>query len=235
MNNIHPHMMLALLIDCYANGIFSSRRIERATYRDIAVRYLTGNTHPDHDTICTFRRNNQEAIAAAFVEVLELARELKLLKLGMVSLDGSQIRANASKDKNVTDQRAQQLRVQLQQEVQALLAQAERADQRDEDPQRLPEEIARREALLQKMDEACARLEARAEAEKAEAQRQLAQPQPREGCAQGPASKPPPAAPAPEEQINLTDPDARLMRKNQREGYSQSAMRRWWWTPKAAS
>jgi len=160
----------------------SSRRIERATYRDVAVRYLTGNTHPDHDTICTFRRNNQEAIAAAFVQVLELARELKRLKLGIVSLDGTQIRANASKDKNVTDQRAQQLRVQLQQEVQALMAQAEQADQRDEDPQRLPEEIARRETLLQKMDEACARLDARAkaraEAEKAEAQRQLGRRQP---------------------------------------------------------
>jgi len=93
----------------------SSRRIERATYRDVAVRYLTGNTHPDHETICAFRRNNQEAIGAAFVQVLELARELKRLKLGIVSLDGTQIRANASKDKNVTDQRAQQLRVQLQQ------------------------------------------------------------------------------------------------------------------------
>jgi len=221
-----PHMMLALLIYCYANGIFSSRRIERATYRDIAVRYLTGNTHPDHDTICTFRRNNQQAIAAAFVEVLELARELKLLKLGIVSLDGTLIRANASKDKNVTYQRAQQLRTQLQQEVNALLQQAEQADQADEDPQKLPEEIARRQALLKKMDEACARLEARAkaraEAERAECRRQLGQGQARQGNAQSADFKPPPGRPAPEEQINLTDPDARLIRKSQREGYSQS-------------
>jgi len=221
-----PHMMLALLIYCYANGIFSSRRIERATDRDIAVRYLTGNTHPDHDTLCTFRRNNQEAIAAAFVQVLELARELKLLKLGIVSLDGTLIRANASKDKNVTYPRAQQLRTQWQQEVNALLQQAEQADQADEDPQRLPEELARREALLKKMDEACARLEARAkaraEAERAECRRQLAQGQAREGGAQDTDFKPPPGRPAPEEQINLTDPEARLMRKSQREGYSQS-------------
>jgi transposase len=89
-------MMLALLIYCYANGIFSSPRIEGATYRDIAVRYLTANTQPDHDTICAFRRNNPQAIAAAFVDVLELAQELKLLKLGIVSLDGTHIRANAS-------------------------------------------------------------------------------------------------------------------------------------------
>ena len=69
-----PHMMLALLIYCYANGIFSSRRIERATYRDIGVRYLTGDTHPDHDTIAKFRRENFDAVAACFVHVLELAQ-----------------------------------------------------------------------------------------------------------------------------------------------------------------
>lgn len=69
-----PHMLLSLLIYCYANGIFSSRRIERATYRDVAVRYLTGDTHPDHDTICTFRRRNGEAMAEAFLQVLSLAR-----------------------------------------------------------------------------------------------------------------------------------------------------------------
>ena len=73
-----PHMMLALLIYCYANGIFSSRRIEAASWRDIAVRYLTADTHPDHDTICKFRRENFEAVAQCFVGVLELARELKL-------------------------------------------------------------------------------------------------------------------------------------------------------------
>ncbi len=91
-----PHMMLSLLVYCYANGIFSSRRIERATYRDIAVRYLTGDTHPDHDTICTFRRENFAAVADCFVRVLELARELKLLKVGTVSVDGTKIKANAN-------------------------------------------------------------------------------------------------------------------------------------------
>jgi DNA repair exonuclease SbcCD ATPase subunit len=160
------------------------------------------------------------------IQVLELARELKLLKLGIVSLDGILIRANASKDKNISYQRAQQLRTQLQQEVNALLQQAEQADQADEDPQKLPEEIARRQALLKKMDEACARLEARAkaraEAERAECRRQLGQRQAREGNVQSTDFKPPPGRPAPEDQINLTDPDARLMRKSQREGYSQS-------------
>ncbi len=221
-----PHMMLALLIYCYANGLFSSRRIERATYRDVAVRYLTGDQHPDHDTICAFRRNNPEAIAAAFVDVLELARELKLLKLGLVSLDGTHIRANASKDKNVTYERAQQLREQLRLDVAQLLHQAETADRTEEDPQQLPKEIARREKLLQKMDEACAQLEARAkvraEAERADYECKVAARQQRPGSAKGPEPQPPQATPAPDEQINLTDPEARLMRKSKREGYTQS-------------
>jgi transposase len=221
-----PHTMLALLIYCYANGIFSSRRVERATYRDVAVRYLTADTHPDHDTICTFRRNNFAALAAAFVDVLELAQELKLLQLGTVSLDGTHIKASASKDKNVTYERAQQLRTQLRQDVNALLAQAERADQTPDDPQALPQEIARREKLLAKMDAACARLEARAQAraaaERADYEAKVAARAQREGSAKGPQPKPPVATPAPDEQINLTDPDARLMRKSKREGYTQS-------------
>ena len=221
-----PHMMLALLIYCYANGLFSSRRIERATYRDVAVRYLTADTHPDHDTICAFRRNNLAALATAFVDVLELARELKLLKLGTVSLDGTHIKASASKDRNVAYARAQELRAQLQTDVAQLLQQAEAADQKNEDPQKLPKEIARREKLLAKMDTACAQLEARAraraETEKAHYETKLAARQQRAGSAQGPEPKPPKDTPEPDEQINLTDPDARLMRKNKREGYTQS-------------
>lgn len=221
-----PHLMLALLIYCYANGCFSSRRIERATYRDVAVRYLTADTHPDHDTICAFRRNNLEAIAVAFVDVLELARELQLLQLGTVSLDGTHIRASASKDKNVTYQRAQQLREQLRLDVAQLLQQAETADRTQDDPQQLPKEIARRERLLQKMDEACAQLEARAQAraqaERADYERKVAAREQREGSAKGPEPRPPQATPDPDEQINLSDPDARLMRKSKRESYTQS-------------
>jgi chromatin segregation and condensation protein Rec8/ScpA/Scc1 (kleisin family) len=219
-------MMLALLIYCYANGLFSSRRIERATYRDVAVRYLTADTPPDHDTICAFRRNNLDAIAVAFVDVLELARERKLLQLGTVSLEGTHIRASASKDQNVTYERAQQLRAQLRQDVNELLQQAERADQQDDDPQQLPQEIARREKLLAKMDAACARLEqraqARAAAERADYERKVATREQREGSAKGPEPKPPKETPAPDAQINLTDPDARLMRKSKRESYTQS-------------
>src|SRR6516165_3529044 len=147
-----PSMMLALLIYCYANGIFSSRRIERATYRDLGVRFLSGDTHPDHDTICSFRRQNAELIAKFFVRVLELARELKLLQVGTISVDGSQFKANASKHRGVNYERSGQLLEQLKQEIQALLEQAERADSQGEiDSAKLPQEIAKREALQSKL------------------------------------------------------------------------------------
>jgi transposase len=221
-----PHAMLALLIYCYANGVFSSRRIERATHRDVAVRYLMANLHPDHDSICAFRRNNLEAIARAFVDVLELARELKLLKLGTVSLDGVHIKASAAKDQNVTYERAQQLRTQLRLDVDQLLAQAQQADAQEEDPQKLPQEIARREKLLAKMEEACAQLEARAQAraaqEKAEYEAKLAARAERPASSKGRKPVEPCSTPAPKERINLTDPDAELMRKSKSEGYTQS-------------
>ena len=158
--------------------------------------------------------------------MLELARELRLLKLGCVSLDGTHIRASASKDKNVTYQRTGELRAQLRLDVDELLAQAEASDREDTDPQALPAEIARREKLLGKMDAACAQLEARAQAraqaEQAEYERKIAARAEREGSAKGPEPKPPRATPEPDEQINLSDPDARLMRKSKREGYTQS-------------
>ena len=191
-----PKMMLALLIYCYANGIFSSRRIERATWRDIAVRYLTADTHPDHDTICTFRRENFEAVGEAFLQVLQLARAMGVLKVGTVSVDGTHIAANASKDRNVRYDRAGELEAQLKQDIAELLNQAERTDQRDEDDgQKLPAEIARREQLRAKMLEARARLErqakAKARAEQAEYERKLAERQKREGRGKGPRPKAP--------------------------------------------
>ena len=97
----HPRMMLALLTYCYANGIFSSRRIERATRRDLGVRFVAADNHPDHDMIASFRRENLAAVAASFLQVLLLAKELKLVKVGVVSVDGSKFDANASKHRSV--------------------------------------------------------------------------------------------------------------------------------------
>ena len=167
----HPRLMLALLLYCYANGIFSSRRIERATYRDIGVRHVTGNTHPDHDTICKFRRENLAAVHESFVEVLLLAKELKLLTVGRVSVDGTKLKANASKRRSIRYDRALALRAQLRSEVKALLSKAERADGKAEaDPQQLPEELARRERLESQLDSACERLERQAKERAAAAQ-----------------------------------------------------------------
>ena len=109
----HPQLILALLVYSYANGIFSSRRIERATYRDIAVRFVAANLHPDHDTIAVFRTTNKAAFEAAFLQILLLARETGLLRLGTVSIDGTKIDANASKIRSVRYDRARELRAKL--------------------------------------------------------------------------------------------------------------------------
>ena len=223
----HPRTMLALLVYCYANGIFGSRRIERATYRDIGVRYVGANCHPDHDTICTFRRTNFEAVSEAFVEVLLMARELKLLRVGTVSVDSTKVDANANKRNSIPYDRAQQLRVQLRGEVEELMEQAECADGSDvAEPQGLPEELSRRDKLREKLDRACAELErraqARAQAERAEYERKVAAPKQRQGSRKGAKIKAPKEEPEAQQQINLTDPDSALMRKSKRHEYRQA-------------
>ena len=223
----HPRMMLALMIYCYANGIFSSRRIERATHRDIGVRFVAANRHPDHDTIARFRRENFAAVSESFLQVLLLAKELKLLRVGLVSVDGSKFKANASKHRSVTYERAGALIAQLEGEIAALLGRAEAADAAGEDdPQALPKEIARREALRDKLDAARRRLEAQAEA-RAAAEREaheakVAAREKRRGRAKGKHPKPPAETPAADAQSNLSDPDSRLMRKSKHHEYRQA-------------
>lgn len=221
-----PQTLLALLIYCYANGIFSSRRIEAATYRDVAVRYLTANTHPDHSTICAFRRANTDAIHRAFLHILTLAREMKILKVGTISVDGTQVTANASKYKNVSYDRAGELDRQLEMDIAELMKRAEAADAADdEEGLRLPEDIARREKLRAKMLEARRRLEEsarkRAESEQAAYEEKVARRAGRKGSAKGRHITPPKDTPDGGEQINLTDPDSRIMRKNNRSEYGQ--------------
>lgn len=221
----HPRLMLALLIYSYANGLLSSRRIERATYRDIAVRFVAANLHPDHDTIATFRRTNKAAFEAAFLQVLLLARESGLLKLGTVSIDGTKIDANASKIRSVRYDRACELRSKLASDIAQLTAQAEAADVEGQDPQALPVELARREALKAKLDAACARLEAEARAEAEAAgpayEAKKAAYDSKTGR-RGPPPKPPSDAPPPARQCNLTDPDSALMRRSDAHEYRQA-------------
>lgn len=216
-----PRVMLELLIYCYANGVFSSRQIERMTYRDLAVRYLTADTHPDHDTICSFRRNNAEVIGQAFVQLLELAREMGMVKVGTVSVDGTHIKANASKHKSVRYDRAGELERKLRKDVDRLLAQAEASDKDGgSDDQALPQEIARRERLMEKLAEAQRRLEKRAE-EEAEEKAQSSD-QDRGGPDSSGGGRRAKARVRADRQINLTDADSRLMRKSKRDSWQQA-------------
>lgn len=220
----HPRMLLALLIYCYANGIFSSRRIERASYRDLGVRFVAANTQPDHDTIAVFRRANKAAFEAAFLQVLLLAKETGLLKVGTVSIDGTKIDANASKIKSLRYDRAKALRQKLAADIAELTAKAEAADFEDHDPQALPAEIARREALKAKLDEACARLEAQAKAD-AEAETPAYEEKMAAYASRnrkGRKPEPPDEDPPPQRQTNLTDPDSSLMRKSKHHEYRQA-------------
>ncbi len=223
----HPRMMLALLIYCYANGVFGSRRIERATYRDIGARYISADTHPDHDTICKFRRENFEAVAESFLQVLLLARELKLLRVGLVSVDGTKVDANANKHRSVRYDRAKVLVEQLRADIDTLMEKAEQADKQDGgDGQSIPEELARREKLAEQLDAACERLEsqarARAQSEQAEYERKVAEREARKGRRKGKKIKPPDDWPGGSEQTNLTDPDSGIMRKSRHHEFRQS-------------
>jgi len=220
----HPRLMLALLVYSYANGVFSSRRIERATYREVGTRFIAANTHPDHDTIAQFRRVNRAAFEAAFLQVLLLARESGLLRVGTVSIDGTKIDANASKIRTVRYDRAKDLRAKLAADIAELTAKAEAADVEGIDPQALPAEIARREALEAKLDAACARLEAdaraEAESERPEYEAKKAAHEARNGRGRPP--EPPDDTPPPDRQCNLTDPDSKLMRKSKAHEYRQA-------------
>jgi transposase len=216
----HPALLLGLLVYGYSTGVFSSRKLERASYDSVAFRFIAGNEHPDHDTIATFRRRFLGEIEGLFVRVLVLAREMGLLKLGTVALDGTKIHANASRHSALSYEHAGKIEAQLKAEVAELMARAEAADQSDgPDGMSIPDELARREDRLAKLAEARAKIEARArerfEREAAEHRAKLAA---REAKAAATGKKPggrPPAPPVedprPEDQINLTDEDSRIM------------------------
>ena len=216
----HPRMLLGILIYGYATGIFSSRKLERATYDSVAFRFIASNDHPDHDTIATFRRRFLQRIEELFVEVLLLAREMGVLKLGTVALDGTKIHANASRHSALSYEHAGKIEAQLKAEVADLLARAEAADQADvPDGMSIPEELARRAARLKKLAEARAAIEARAkdrsERDLAEYETKLAARAAKTAATgKNPGGKPPQPptqGPQPTDQINLTDEESRIM------------------------
>jgi transposase len=216
----HPSVLLSILIYGYATGVFSSRKLERATYDSVAFRFIAGNEHPDHDTLASFRRRFLKQIEGLFVEVLKLAGEMGVLKLGTVALDGTKVHANASRHSALSYEHAGKIETQLKAEVAELLAKAEAADQADvPDGLSVPDELARREERLAKLAEARAKIEARAkerfEREQAEHRAKLTA---REAKAEatgrkpgGKPPKPPVEGPLPTDQINLTDEESRIM------------------------
>src|SRR5215208_7341195 len=159
----HPHLLLGILVYGYATGVFSSRKLERATYDSVAFRFIAANQHPDHDTIAAFRRRFLPEIEGLFVQVLAVAREMGVLKMGTVALDGTKIHANASRHSALSYEHAGRIEAQLKAEVAELLAKAEAADRAGiPDGLSIPEELARREERLRKLAEARAKINARA-------------------------------------------------------------------------
>ena len=215
-----PAMMLALLIYCYATGRFGSRTIERATYSDVAVRYLCANTHPDHASICEFRVSNKAAFAAAFVSVLQLAQQLRLSRVGAISVDGTKVQANASKHAAVSYQRAGEMIQQLELEVKELMGRAEQAEaQEAKETLDIPAELARREKRVAALREARQVIEERAKelaaAARPEYEAKQAARQAQREAGKKPRGKeptPPSEQPDPKAQYNFTDPESRIMK-----------------------
>lgn len=216
----NPAMLLALLFYGYATGVFSSRKLERSTYDSVAFRYIAANSHPDHDTIATFRKRFLKELSKLFVQILMIARQMNMLKLGSVSLDGSKVKANASKHKSLSYEYACKLEGQLKSEVANLLRQAESADKADiPDGMNIPEELERREKRLSAIAAAKTEIERRAverhAREQAEYEEKMAA---REKKAKetgkktkGKEPKPPTPGPKPKDQVNLTDAESRIM------------------------
>ena len=226
-----PWMLLGLLLYCYATGLFSSRRIEQATWDSVPVRLICGDTHPDHDTICTFRRENKALLQETFVRVLELAQALKFLQVGQitVAVDGTKVLANASKHAAVSYEHAGKTIQQLELEVQELLTKAEQADSTPlEEGLTIPHEVQRRQERKAKLAAARAEIEARAKAraaaEMAEYQAKLAEraaQKDRGDKPRGPEPKEPSQQPKPSDQYNFTDPESRIMKAGNGQHFEQ--------------
>jgi len=216
----HPQMLLGLIIYGYATGVFSSRKLERATYDSVAFRFMAANEHPAHDTIAAFRRRFLKQIETLFVQVLGVAREMGVLKLGTVALDGTKLHANASRHSALSYEHVGKIEAQLQAEVADLMAKAEAADQADvPDGMQVPEELARREQRLAAIARAKATIEARAKErharERAEHDAKLAARAAKTTATGkkpgGRRPAPPVAAPLPTDQVNLTDEASCIM------------------------
>jgi len=226
----HPEILLSLLFYGYATGVYSSRKIEQATYDSVAFRFISANTHPDHDTIATFRKRFLDQLQPLFVQILVLAREMGVMKLGKVSLDGTKVKANASKHHALSWGHACKLEKQLQAEVLELMRLAEQADSESaSDGMDIPEELSRRQDRLVAIAEAKEKLEQRAAERYAQEQQEYknkiaarkAKSEKTGKKPRGPKPKPPESGPGKKDQVNLTDEESRIMPASGK-GFEQS-------------
>ena len=224
----HPAMLLSLLFYGYATGVFSSRKLERATYESVAFRFIASNLHPDHDTIAAFRKRFIGRLGGLFTQILMMARTLGVLQLGNVSLDGTRIKVNASKHKAMSWDYANKLEQQLREEVATLLARAEQADEVEPDAGLdIPEELKRRrdrlEAIAAAKEEIAQRAAERHRTEMAAYEEKMAARAAKEAASgRKPGGRPPQEpqpGPRPKDQVNFTDPESRIMPSS--EGFVQ--------------
>jgi transposase len=236
----HPQMMAGLLIYGYCTGIFSSRRIERATFEGVAFRFLSGDQHPDHDTIAAFRERHLEALKGLFLQVLKLCERAGLVKLGHVALDGTKVKANASKHKAMSYDHMCKREVELAEKIAGLIAQASSIDAAEDQhygagksAEQLPAELARADQRLSKIREAKAALEEAARGaaavKKAEVEATLAARAQREAETGKLSNRPAPAIPDPavavpdaKSQRNFTDPESKIMKDGATKGFEQA-------------
>jgi transposase len=214
----NPEMLLAMLFYGYATGVFTSRKLEQATHDSIAFRYIAANTHPDHDTIATFRKRFIEELKPLFLQILLLAKTMGFLKLGKISLDGSKVQANASKHSALSWGHATELEEQLKAEVTRLMVMAEAAEAEVPEGMDIPAELARREDRLAAIAAAKAKIELRAAerhaSEQAEYEAKIAKRKEAKAAGRsfrGREPQPPEPGINNTDQINLTDEESRIM------------------------
>lgn len=227
-----PALMTTLLFYAYCVGVFSSRKIEQATYERIPFRVLAADQHPDHDTIADFRKRHLRELSGFFVDVLLLCQKAGLVKLGHVSIDGTKVRANASKHKAMSYDRMEKKAEELDTEIQRLLGEAERVDQAEDDlygkgcrGDKLPEELRRRESRLKKIKEAMAELKEEAKfksEQKRKEQREKEVEAQEKGKNRRRKPKEPSDKPLAKAQRNFTDPDSRIMKDGASKAFVQA-------------
>lgn len=228
-----PKMMTGLILYCYCIGLPSSRKIEKATYDRVAFRVLTADQHPDHDTISEFRNRHLKALSGFFVQILQLCQQVGLVKLGHVSLDGTKVKANASKHKAMSYGRMVKKLDELEEEVKRLFAEAEAVDEAEDAlygkgkrGDELPEELRFRQSRIKKIKEAMESLEKEAHTKAWAKRKEIAEKEQslkEQGKKRkGKKPKEPSDSVDPKAQRNFTDPDSRIMKDGASKSFEQA-------------